>query len=87
MFGSFVGRVSELGNLCNFDERNNPELLVKLEQYGGVTGIAALLKSDTKDGLTTKSQESSVPVPEKTLLKKKVIDEELRKSNFGENKM
>ena len=86
---------TELTIICNFDERNNPDLLNKLGQYGGVDGIASLLKSDTVTGLTSRPDVNATPSRSRSIFetsetlssKFKVVDEDIRKEKFGENKV
>ncbi|KAJ3319100.1 Calcium-transporting ATPase 10, plasma membrane-type [Blyttiomyces sp. JEL0837] len=51
----------ELGELCSFDARTNPHQLDLLNgTYGGVEGVACLLRSDAERGIKLLSQESAV---------------------------
>ncbi|KAJ3210324.1 Calcium-transporting ATPase 10, plasma membrane-type [Dinochytrium kinnereticum] len=44
-----------LGEVCNFDKRSNPAQVETLDaEYGGVEGVAILLRSDIHDGLQLK---------------------------------
>lgn len=44
-----------LARVCNFDERNNPELFDRLEvEFGGVMGVAHALRTDVNTGLQRK---------------------------------
>ncbi|KAJ1559545.1 hypothetical protein HK405_010223, partial [Cladochytrium tenue] len=62
---SFPITIEELGKICNFDRRTNPSQVELLNnQYGGVEGVACLLKSDIHTGLR-RAEDGIAPAKEK----------------------
>ncbi|KAI8835106.1 hypothetical protein BC829DRAFT_457693 [Chytridium lagenaria] len=53
-----------LGEICDFDKRTSPSLVHVLDhEYGGVEGVALLLRSDVQDGVALKIL---VPLPRRS---------------------
>ncbi|KAJ3416228.1 Calcium-transporting ATPase 10, plasma membrane-type [Chytridiales sp. JEL 0842] len=65
----------DLGEICSFDKRTSPEQVAKLDlEFGGVEGVAILLRSDIETGLKLKNPNniSSISKPSKSANNKKV---------------
>ncbi|KAJ3065457.1 Calcium-transporting ATPase 10, plasma membrane-type [Podochytrium sp. JEL0797] len=59
-FDTFGITPEELEHLCSFDLRTNPTQVEQLnKQYGGVEGVALLLRSDIEKGLRLKMKDHS----------------------------
>ncbi|KAJ3416229.1 Calcium-transporting ATPase 10, plasma membrane-type [Chytridiales sp. JEL 0842] len=49
----------ELGEICSFDKRSSPDQVAKLDlEFGGVEGVAILLRSDIETGLKLKNPDN-----------------------------
>lgn len=76
----------KLAVLCSFDERTNPKQLTILETYGGVEGVALLLKSSVMTGLTTQSVSGSEEQQAQNALTS-LNDKNARQLFFGRNQV
>jgi P-type Ca2+ transporter type 2C len=75
----------ELGDLVNFDKRNESSLMQLLnEKYGGLVGLARRLKTDLQNGIPLKFTQDQTS-PKELGPNMTAIDYLDRKTQFGEN--
>ncbi|KAJ3214203.1 Calcium-transporting ATPase 10, plasma membrane-type [Dinochytrium kinnereticum] len=85
--GSFGITADDLGKICDFDRRTSPDLVSRLDsEYGGVEGVAVLLRSDISDGLTLKTPVASAAAGS-TGIDMTAADQDKRRQEFGVNKI
>jgi Ca2+-transporting ATPase len=80
--------LEELGDIVNFDKRNESSLLDLLnDQYGGLDGLSRRLKTDLKDGIPLKfpHQHHSTSKDGNLGPNMTVVDQFERSEIFGEN--